>query len=198
MSLYRKVRAVEKVFSDLEKDLASFKSASGLSCLKGCGLCCYKPNIAATTLEFLPLAYSLFKQSKAKESLEILQSRQGDTLCFNLIRILENETDGSCGNYQHRGLICRLFGYSAMLDKNGKPLLVTCKPIKENLSEKYNRTINEIDKGMKVPVMRDYYYRLRFIDPDLGTELLPINKAIESALKLVLGYYSYRSPRKAG
>lgn len=197
MTLYRKVRAVERVFRQLEKDVASFQHATGLKCASQCGLCCKKPDINATVIEFLPLAYHLFKLNKAEEKLFHLLENPENQICQNLSPFLLKQSGGFCGAYAYRGLICRLFGFSAMLDKNGAPQLVTCKIIKEGFPEEVNNANHHISLGKKTPVMRNYYFQLTSIDPYLGN-MLPINKAMAEALKVVLAYYAYRKPGRTG
>ncbi|MEQ8927287.1 MAG: YkgJ family cysteine cluster protein [Fulvivirga sp.] len=196
MSIYYKVKAVERVFNGLEKDIKSFQQNTGLNCVSGCGLCCHNPNITATALEFLPFAYDLFKRDMAYQWLEDLTENSGG-LC-KIFRPLLTESDrGFCGHYQYRGLICRAFGFSAMKNKHGNPTLVTCKPIKSEFNDEYNRAVEHINNNGNAPLMSNYYYQLRAIDSDLGREHLPINEAINMAVKTVLAYYSYRKPRRA-
>ncbi len=198
MNLYRKVQAVRRVFDQLEKETNQLKLHTGLRCKSSCGHCCYNPNISSTVLEFLPFAYDLFKVGRAEEILFKLEVGHEQTDCINLKKLTYFEGAGHCENYTGRGLICRLFGFAAMLDKNGNPALVTCKIMKNDPELGYQKTVDYINNGGKIPVFRNYYTKIRFIDPALGTDLHPINKAIEMALKYVLNYYSYRRPRKAG
>jgi hypothetical protein len=76
---------------------------------------------------------------------------------------------------------------------DGEARLVTCRIIKSGQPE----VVAKIEADLKedkasVPLMSDYYFRIRSIDPDLGTKLLPINEAIKSALEVVMSYYAYR------
>ena len=66
MSVYKKVQQVEKLFRLAEKDVATFQQATSLKCKSSCGMCCLKPDIAASPLEFLPLAYHLYKKDLDK------------------------------------------------------------------------------------------------------------------------------------
>jgi uncharacterized protein len=197
MSVYKKVQAVGKLFNQLEKDVATFQQATGLGCRSGCGLCCKKPDIHATILEFLPLAYHLYKTGEAEKWFDYLQSDSSDSICHALTPFLTKDSGGFCSQYQHRGLICRVFGFSASLDKRGKAQLVTCKIIKEDFPEAVSKATEHIASKNTTPIISNYYHQLRSIDPDLGSQLLPINTAILESLKTVLGYYSYRNPRKA-
>ncbi len=196
MSIYRKVQAVERVFNKLEKEMVSFKNTTGLKCATGCGLCCHNPTITATPLEFLPLAYQLHKEGIAYEWLEEVQSATTG-ICKMFKPFLVDGEKGFCSQYKYRGLICRLFGFGAMRDKNGSAKLVTCKTIKTEQTTLYHNAVAYISEGGEVPIMSDYYHQLRGIDPDLGRQLVPINLAIEEALKVVLSYYAYRRPRRA-
>ncbi|QSE98259.1 YkgJ family cysteine cluster protein [Fulvivirga lutea] len=193
MSIYLKVKAVERVFNSLEKDIKSFQQSTGLGCVSGCGLCCHKPNITATALEFLPFAYELYKQNLAYQWLDDLQTNKSG-FCRILNPMPVEGSKGFCGHYQYRGLICRAFGFAAMKNKLGQPTLVTCKTIKTEFPESYERASNHVSSGKNVPLMSNYYHQLRSIDSDLGRELIPINDAILSAVKVVLGHYAYRKP----
>lgn len=184
-----KVIAVEQVFSKLDQEISSFQSWSGLHCKFGCGKCCFKPDIEATILEFLPFAHHLHKEEKAFEWLEKLKDNDS-SICLIL-----NPTQsgaGLCTEYPHRGLICRLFGYSARTNKYAERELVTCQIIKTEQSENYEKAVDKIAKGNDVPMMNQYYMQLHGIDMDLTRDFYPINIAIRKAIETVLHYYAYR------
>jgi uncharacterized protein len=189
MTMEEKVRAVEEVFDSLDKAIASFQSNSGLHCKAGCGKCCFKPDIEATALEFLPFAYYLYQHDLCFEWLNLLK---GDD--SSICKILNPSQTGAglCSRYAHRGLICRLFGYSARTNKYGQRELVTCQIIKTEQSENYEKAAKEIAEGAEVPIMNQFYMRLHGIDIDLSREFYPINKAIQRAIESVLHYYAYR------
>lgn len=192
MTIYQKVQAVDRIFNQLDKDLDSFQQSTGLGCVANCGLCCLKPDINATALEFLPLAYHLLINGETEQWLEQLQNNTEDKLCPVLNKVIAPGSKGFCSDYAHRGLICRLFGFSAMLHKNNKPILVTCKPIKEQKTEAFNNANAHIAANKKYPLISNYYMQLRSIDESLGEELFPIRIAIEKAIYAVLAYYAYR------
>lgn len=107
MILYRKVQLVERLFQQLEKDVATFQQATTMKCKSACGLCCLKPDIIASPLEFLPFAYHLYKNGDAYSHLEQLQGKSDSTVCFNLNPFLNQQEGGFCNQYNDRGLICR-------------------------------------------------------------------------------------------
>jgi Fe-S-cluster containining protein len=189
MTMEEKVLEVETVFNKLDQEIASFQSWSGLHCKFGCGKCCFKPDIEATILEFLPFAHYLHKEGKAFEWLEKLQSTDSE-----ICQILNPTQSGAglCTEYPHRGLICRLFGYTARTNKYAERELVTCQIIKTEQSSNYEQAVKNIAEGQNVPMMNQYYMQLHAIDIDLTRDFYPINKAIRKAIETVLHYYAYR------
>lgn len=191
MSVIRKVRAVERVFAALDREIKTFQNSSQIRCLEGCGKCCFKPDIEATPLEFLPLAFDLFLTRRIDEVYEDLSNNE-KAYCHLFAPKPLSLDKGSCGQYVYRGLICRLFGYSAMKAKNSERKYVTCKVIKESQPEKVEAVQAGLKQDGKIPMMSDFYYQIRSIDPDLGTNRYPINEAIKKAIEYVMHYYAYR------
>jgi len=189
VELEEKVRAVEQVFLNLDSEIARFQSTSTLHCKFGCGRCCTKADIEATVLEFLPFALFLYNEGKAEEWYERLKSTDS-SIC-----LIFNPTQagvGLCSEYVYRGLICRLFGYSARTNKHGVHELVTCSIIKTEQSEAYQKAEVTIESGGEVPVLSDYYMQLHGIDYLLTKDFYPINTAMLKAIETVLHYYAYR------
>ena len=201
MSIVRKVRGVEKLFKTLDHETNIFTAKTGIHCLAGCGKCCTKPNIEASPLEYLPLAYEWFRQGIAEEKYVLLKENI-PPVCINYSPLsTHNLNSGSCNSYNHRGLTCRLFGNAVSMDKHGKPVLVTCRLIKENQKEEVAMAINLLNISEYVPVFSDYYKKLYQIDFRLASKIVPINEAILLALEEVMSYYAYRpftSGKKAG
>lgn len=189
VDLPAKIKATEEVFKKLDEEIASFQSWSGLHCKFGCGKCCFKPDIEATILEFLPFAHALYQDGRAFDWLEKLKNPDS-SICLIL-----NPTQsgaGLCTEYPHRGLICRLFGYSARTNKYSERELVTCQIIKTEQSENYTNAVAKIGGGENVPMMNQYYMQLHAIDMNLTRDFYPINVAIRKAIETVLHYYAYR------
>ncbi|MFP4089239.1 MAG: YkgJ family cysteine cluster protein [Cyclobacteriaceae bacterium] len=197
MSIKKKVKAVEKLYSELEQEMQKFRQATQLSCIAGCGKCCFKPDIDATPLEFLPLAYHLYENGLAYEWLDKLRSYQSSQVCIVLQALGTDQRQGKCSSYQQRGLICRLFGFSAAFDKYGNKRLSTCGVIKTETPEAFARAEQWVKEDNPTPVMRNYYYKLCNIDHRLSEKFYPINQAIRLAIEEVLAYYSYRTTRRA-
>ena len=185
-SMANKVRDLHR---DLDHAISDFQDASGLHCLFGCGKCCLKPDIEATPLEFLPLAESLFREGKAVEWMDTVLNEGPVCKVFNK----EQGGAGKCSRYADRGMICRLFGYSARKNKYGRKEILTCSIIKEEQTGSFQNASDAVNAELNIPMATDYYTRLSGIDPDLGGALLPINQAIHRALEVVVSYYHYRS-----
>ena len=184
-----KVREVEEVFSRLDGEIAKFQSWSALHCKWGCGKCCSKADIEATLLEFLPFAYHLYQQGKAEEWLERLSSSDS-SICL-ILNPTQNGA-GLCSEYHHRGMICRLFGYSARTNKYGTREMVTCQIIKTEQADQYQQAEEKVEAGAEIPVMTHYYMQLHSIDFEMTRDFYPINMAIRKAIETVLSYYAYR------
>ena len=192
MSIIKKVRAVEKVFQALEKETSEFQIKSGLKCNENCHLCCTKKDIQANSLEFLPLAYHLYITNQAYTFLEKLEQTTLESIC-----ILYNpfNEEGACSYYPYRGLICRLFGFSANLDKNGLKNLITCKTLKTEKKSVYALVQSQMNYNLNVPLASSYYMKLYSIDLKLSSTYYPINEAIQKAIETVLFYFSFRNKR---
>jgi uncharacterized protein len=189
MLLEEKVKAVERVFETLDQAIASFQQNTGLHCKLGCGKCCFKADIEATPLEFLPFAFHLYKNDLAFEWLDRIKN-SSSSIC----RILNPTQAGAglCSEYKHRGLICRLFGYSARTNKYNQKEYVTCQIIKTEQEENYKQASSQVEEGAPIPVMNQFYMQLHAIDMELTRDFYPINEAIKHALEKVLAYYAYR------
>lgn len=192
MSIVRKVRAVERLYDHLDKEIKEFRQISGIHCIAGCGKCCTKEDIEASPLEFLPLAFHWFIHRQADLMLEKLHHETSPVCAIYAPLSITDSHKGSCGDYLHRGLICRLFGYGASRDKFGELKLVTCKLIKEQQAENYEQAVLMLKNGEYVPIFTDYYKKLIQIDFRLGNQILPINEAMIEALETILSYYAYR------
>ncbi|HRJ29684.1 MAG TPA: YkgJ family cysteine cluster protein [Cyclobacteriaceae bacterium] len=191
MTLEEKIQAVEQVFEKLDNEIYRFQGWSGLNCKWGCGKCCFKPDIEATILEFLPFAHALYHADQSFAWLEKLE-QSDSSICLIL-----NPTQagaGLCTEYKHRGLICRLFGFSARTNKYDKKELVTCEIIKTEQADQYTKAYHKVEQEVEsIPVMHHYYMQLHAIDYELTKDFYPINQAIRKAIETVLAYYAYRN-----
>ena len=191
MNLLEKAMAVEGVLHELDDEIKKFQAWSSLGCKPGCGKCCTKPEIEATPLEFLPLAIHIWNSGKAGAWLDSFETQSENKIC--LVLNPQQLGEGHCSEYIHRGLICRLFGFSARLNKYNKKELLTCSIIKTEQSVNYQAAQAGIMGDSPVPLIGNFYSRMQYIDPILANQFMPINKAIQQSLELVTQYFTYRS-----
>ena len=190
LNLEEKSLAVLKVFKELEDEAREFTSKSGLTCVTGCGACCANPQIPASPLEFLPLAFDFYNKGIAESILTLLETGDDEGNCIVYRAHPTNEKSGYCTNYLNRGMICRLFGASARKNKYGSKDIIICKTLKEGKKEFFEEATKRINSDLPIPNASKYYMFLDEIDDSL-TKQMSINKAITFALELVLRFKFY-------
>jgi len=176
-------RPVMSLFRDIDIEVKRFQKITGLKCLKNCGHCCEKPGIEATALEFLPLAVRLRQKKRVDHWLAKIDEVSTSAACVFYERDKNNIGKGRCLVYPFRGLVCRIFGFSALRDKYGNLRLATCSILKKNHSDKIKKAQELLDSGQQAPVITSFSMRMKNINPDLGGKLLPINQAIKAAME---------------
>ena len=192
MNLLEKSKAVEEIFQELEQESSQFHQEAGMGCLSGCGFCCANPEVPASPLEFLPLAFDLYEKGVADELADRLANQDNPGICVVYRSNPADVTKGFCGNYAKRGLICRLFGASARKNnKTGLKELITCKILKGEKEGEYQSVTGRINSDMQIPLAPAFYTRIKDIDEAL-TNQYPVNQAILMALELVLRYKFYQ------
>ena len=152
-----------------------YSSKNNIKCLSGCGRCCDNPDIFASPLEMLPLAIELyFKNSNKLEALEdIIEKCRKEDVCI-YYSIGKHKNEGSCGAYNNRPVVCRLFGWSLVSTKRGKEISI-CSLLKD-----------EKKLSMEgAPDIVSWNSRVSNIDPGLSG-IMPLNKAFAAALEKVL------------
>jgi len=179
--LYHKIQRVQRILNEASRATDKFCKISGLEDIQGCHDCCLKKDIMASPLEFLPLAYALYKKGSADKIYDRMDKLKENVPCFFLS--ITNKK-GGCSQYENRGLICRLFGFSSNTDKENNPRLITCKKIKS--TECFRNLTPAIMK--KSPEFQDFYIQLEAIDYSMAGEQLQINDAIRRAIEIVLNY----------
>ena len=186
MNLTAKIRATARILNEADLHVSTFSQASGMGCIAGCRLCCLNANIHATVLEFLPLASHLVDTNKHIEVLEKIEAGK-DSICVIFNPFTES---GGCSMYAQRGLICRLFGFTARTTREGNMQLVTCEPIRKNMAGRTETLSLKI-----APQMSTYYMKMYGIDPQLSVRYMHINAAIEQAIQVVAIDTKFRKKR---
>lgn len=187
-SLYQKIQKVETLQTVIDREIKAFKIGSGIDCLQHCSECCNYQEIMATPLEFLPFAWHAFKLGQLDYWFNELEKNSENHHC---VFYCGDGNNWGCQIYPVRGLICRLFGFSAITDKTGKPVYGACKVLKQQKIDLVNKTRELVSKGARIPVMAHQYRRLASIDPVSGNEFLPINRAVKKSLEIIYFHFAY-------
>lgn len=175
-----------EVYADLEQRIAAFKRGTGIDCLEKCTHCCATAKfVEASIFEMLPLSLHFWQEGRAEEVLEKLEGIHPEAPCILLNVNPSDELSGGCSLYRFRPLICRLFGFSATMDKCGNPHVVVCNPLKERDKEIADRIDQRIREGISVPLVPDFSSRIAFLHPHFGQEKYPVNIALREALEIV-------------
>jgi Fe-S-cluster containining protein len=174
------------IYRRLDCRLAAFRRRSGLACLPGCGECCRSTEVEATVLELLPLALELCRRRAAEKVLGRLHGSQAQAPCILFSERPLGRFAGHCTEYSRRPLLCRLFGFSAMEDREGNPELVACRLIRQAYPVRAGKAAAAVAQGrLVVPIMNAYTTAMSRMEPVLGSGALPINEALRQALQRV-------------
>jgi uncharacterized protein len=169
-------------YRQMEAETVALGAETGLHCPPGCGRCCDNPNIEATPLEMLPMALALIRQGEVDYWLDQADSHNN---CVFYQPDPAAPGNGRCLKYEWRPSLCRLFGYAAVQDKGGDPVLAACSWHEAIMPERLERVRAAIASGLPIPKFSDWQARIASLDPHWGYQHLPINQALRVALERV-------------
>ena len=175
------------LYEDLDLEASRFKKAAGLDCLKACGECCKpaKAQIEASVFECLPLSIHLWKVGEAESFLQRIASNGVQNICVLYNAKNSPLLSSGCEHYAWRPLLCRLFGFSAVLDKHGHPRIALCRAIKEANPQTEDRINQEWARGLPPMIIPHWAQKVSSLNPHLGAKRHPINQAVRLALERV-------------
>ncbi|HEY8343758.1 MAG TPA: YkgJ family cysteine cluster protein [Bacillota bacterium] len=176
------------VYSELDTLISDFKRKTGIDCLPGCKKCCGTAgeNIEVSVFEVLPVSIYFWQNGQAEQWLKKLETTTPAAPC-----VLYNDNPqakSGCHAYSWRPLLCRLFGFSAKLDKRGKPLIGLCKELKRHeafLEKRVQEWIDRADGAALLPINSHFAQKITALNPHLGQRRSPINAALKEALEMV-------------
>jgi uncharacterized protein len=173
---------ISDVMLQAQSETDNFSQLSGLKCPPGCGKCCESPKVHVSILDCLPLALDLVARGEAEKTLERIENDMnagGSELCPFYIK--ESESRGKCSEYLLRPTLCRLFGFTAVTQKNGDHELALCAILKTQ-----PEALLANEKVELAPRYHDYGHRISAIDSTLANPLRPIREAFRLALERVV------------
>lgn len=182
---------LQNIYEEMGKCFSDYQKASELPCLEGCGKCCTNPEIEASPYEMLPLALKILDEGKLEEWLDRLENPLQDH-CLLYQAHSADGNKGSCGSYQHRPTVCRMFGVSGYYTKHRQITLSICKLIKQKYPEQSQQQQTQVTEE-KTPMLVDWTYRLTQLDPQVIQNRMPINQALKKALEKVALYALYQA-----
>jgi Fe-S-cluster containining protein len=172
------------LYEQLDRDVASFVTKSGMHCPPGCGACCLSPHVETTVAEMLPLALMLFERDEVEAVIERLQ--ESGTTCVQYESLPGQPEKGRCRSYAERPVLCRLFGYMGSRDKTGQPRYGACRILQKLEAERIQRIEGELKSGtLEIPFLAPAHERVAEIGGSLGVEMMPINRALMRAIEIV-------------
>jgi len=190
------ISAVFKIYEELDQQTDGFSRLTGLKCLDGCGACCESPNVEATVLELLPLAQEVYFLDREEEILEKIGDRKEREpeykSCILYLPDFIVAGNGRCTYYNHRPLICRLFGFAARKNKYNHIEFSPCKKVRQKDPPLAQRVEMAIANGARPPLFQESAFRVASLMPSLGFKRYPINRALWEAL----AYLSWKKPVK--
>jgi Fe-S-cluster containining protein len=177
------IPAILELFSRIEAETSAFAGASGLRCPDTCGACCESPNVYTSVVELEPLAQALVARGQAEAALD-RAAAAGPGPC--VFYASHGPGQGRCTVYALRPMICRLFGFAAVRDKQGRPELAGCRAHKALQPEAMAHARALVAGGEPVPMMTDWQQQALELGTSATGALMPINQAIEQALERAL------------
>ncbi|MBN1412273.1 MAG: YkgJ family cysteine cluster protein [Spirochaetales bacterium] len=167
---------LDALYDELDDGIAVFQRENNLTCPQGCGICCsqFEPDVTEPEADFLAAYVMLYKPDLIKTIIENRSTKAG---CF-----LFRETDPQhCPVYSGRPLICRMFAFTAVNDKQGKPRFSLCR----HLPTAGSRHVNSEDMSkafsIQPPVMQHYSSRVTGLANGLQ-ESTPLRMALVRSL----------------
>jgi uncharacterized protein len=176
-----------ELYGELDREVDQFKIIAELDCIKFCHKCCSTEGrkIEVSAFECLPLSIHLWQTEKAEFYLQRIAEAGIRDPCV-LHDADRFRPDGwGCPYYSWRPLICRLFGFSAILDKHGVKKVALCRVIKEADPDAERRTNRSIAQGLKAPVLSHLARKAFFLNPNAGQRRYPMNEGLKIALEKV-------------
>jgi Fe-S-cluster containining protein len=173
-TLVRSLDALRAVYREADRRVASWASESGLACPPGCGVCCqrFEPDLLPLEADYLA-AYLLHEAPDLLGLLE--ESPPGKPSDASPCPLYDPAEPHHCRVYPARPLICRLFGFSGVRGKDGRPLFRPCPHARPIQRESFLRLPSP-------PMMEDYGRRL--YGPGAG---LPRTRPLRPALRGAAG-----------
>jgi Fe-S-cluster containining protein len=186
-SLFPGLSELVELYRELDREIARFKKAAALDCLEFCRACCTvaEEQIEVSIFECLPVSLHLWGRGEGESYLQRIAANGGNNRCVLYTPGNSLLPDWGCAQYAWRPLLCRLFGFSSVLDKHGRPRIALCRAIKEEDPQAESRVNQKIAGGLEPMIIRHWAEKASSLNPHLGRRRHPINQSLRLALEKV-------------
>lgn len=178
------IQQVLDFYQQIEEQTASIPDQINLHCPPGCGRCCDNPNIEATPLEMLPVAWELWQRGEALTYWQNIKNQDTPSVCIFYERDALIPGNGRCEMYPWRPIVCRLFGYATVKNKQGISEFATCAYHHQTEPEKVAEIKHQVTTGFPILNFSEISLQLALIDPN-KSQRLPINQALCLAIEQI-------------
>ena len=185
--IFEGLKELLELYKEIDLCIDRFKIETDINCLDLCGKCCNtaSSNIEASVFELFPLAIYLWENKKVDIIISELSSIEVSNPCIFFKDDKIFNTTGNCSMYELRPLICRLFGFSVLINKGDRVRYISCNEMKN----KYRYKIVKIESGDKnssdLLILPDFAQRSTALNYQHGSERFDINKALKKAFEIV-------------
>ncbi len=190
--LKEKLKNIKILYDEVDASVLRFVDSADFNCAFGCGKCCkgFLPDL-------LPLEAAYIAGFLISQDLE-----KAETICKTGLAPLESlaatptcplylpESPYHCSVYEARPLVCRLFGFSGVSDKNNDLSFSLCRFMEsaslENPERKFRIVQNDPRFPIKPPAMSVFGERLQSLDPNDSGMRQSLHKAVPAAIGRIL------------
>lgn len=193
-TLMRRMDSLETIYARIEREHAAFRQSAAergksVVCPPRCGNCCVHFVPDAMPIEADRLA--LFLLIERPSMIDLFFARREDSRARGAACPFWNESKPgeNCMVYPGRPLICRLFGFSSILNKSGEPAFALCHgmpPVPGEAARHFAGAVSMAELfGAVPPPMADFSGEIVALDPSEAGLRASILDALPSALARV-------------
>jgi uncharacterized protein len=163
------LEALHAVYAEVETVTSRFSLESGVACPSGCGgICCR--NFEPDVMEAEALYLAAWLVESGSEAASRLPDAEGPSAGARAGRcpFWDEGGGGACLVYPARGLVCRLFGFSAVRGAKGEKSFGLCFAMDrgvEGIQRQWREGKGDFFEIADPPVMADYGSRVAAIHP---------------------------------
>lgn len=174
--------SLRELYNETDLAIESFQKASQLTCIEGCGSCCERFMPYLESSQALVLALFLI-ENKPDSINAIINSKTEFCPLYN------PHSNYHCTVYEARPLICRMFGFCGVLNKNEEISFSLCfrkKELEVQAESQSQFTGSETSAHFSAypPIMSYFGSKLQNLKADESEEL-PLPEAIQNAVQKI-------------